>query len=255
MYIPIEIRKLTNHEKPKKDRMGMSGSRVYMYPSFALKIHEIKDGTLLKEYRTLAWLEGKLPVPQVICYVEKKNYAYMLMNKLLGVMTCDKSQLDNPFEMISLLSKGLKMLWEVPFLDCPFDSTLKNKLKIAEKNVIEDDVDVTQSEEGTYGENGFKDPRALFDWLYLNQPKEELVFSHSDYCLPNVFIKDNQVVGFIDFDRAGIACKWADIALCVRSIEHNFGKNDAYNHYLFKELNLEPDWDKIRYYILLDELL
>ena len=55
-----------------------------------------------------------------------------------------------------------------------------------------------------------------------NQPKEELVFTHGDYCLPNSFIKDNKTVGFIDLGNAGIADKWQDLALCIRSLEHNF---------------------------------
>ena len=63
----------------------------------------------------------------------------------------------------------------------------------------------------------------------------------------------------IDLGNAGVADKWRDIALCYRSLRHNadgtFGK-----YYpgiapddLFKELGIEPDWDKMRYYILLDE--
>lgn len=254
MYIPKEIRQLTHDVKPKKDTMGMSGSRVYIYDRFVLKIHEKKDRILVKEKDTLLWLKNRLPVPEVICYKEMKTYAYLLMSKLDGVMTCDPSVLDKPYDMISMLAKGLKMLWKIDIKDCPFDSTLKEKLNICQKNVEEDDVDISQAEDDTYGENGFKDPYELLDWLKNNQPEEELVFSHSDYCLPNVLVKDNKITGFIDFDRAGIACKWADISLCVRSIYHNFGHHEDYIKHLFNELDMSPDWNKIRYYILLDEL-
>lgn len=51
----------------------------------------------------------------------------------------------------------------------------------------------------------------------------------------------------------GIADTYQDIALCVRSLKHNFG-TDEYTELLFKHLDMEPDWERIDYYILLDEL-
>ncbi len=74
-----------------------------------------------------------------------------------------------------------------------------------------------------------------------------------DYCLPNVFFHKGKVTGFIDLGRAGISDKCQDIALCVRSLEHNL-KNKKYTDLLFQCLNIEPNYEKINYYILLDEL-
>lgn len=68
-------------------------------------------------------------------------------------------------------------------------------------------------------------------------------------------------MGLIDLGRTGVADKWCDIALCYRSLSHNFsGRYNRSIHadfdemLLFKELEIEPDWEKLRYYILLDEL-
>ena len=75
-----------------------------------------------------------------------------------------------------------------------------------------------------------------------------------------MFFKDGKVSGLIDLGNAGVADKWRDIALCYRSLRHNadgtFGKyySGIDPDDLFKELGIEPDWDKMRYYILLDEL-
>ncbi len=255
MYIPKKIMNIVQGEKPQKDQMGMSGSHVYLFSNWVLKIHETQERVLKKEYEVLRWLKGKLPVPNVLAYIEHKTYSYLLMTKLLGVMTCDPSVLEKPYEMIKHLAKGLKMLWNVDTKDCPFQNGLLEKLKTARRNIDIDDVDVTQAEENTYGEKGFKDPEELYQWLVKNQPPEELVFTHGDYCLPNVFVDENDITGFIDFDRTGIACRWADMSLVVRSIYHNFGHHEAYIDALFHELDIKPDWDKIRYYILLDELL
>lgn len=56
--------------------------------------------------------------------------------------------------------------------------------------------------------------------------------------------------------QAGNADKWQDIALCVWSIGYNLRNCDGKDKYvdmLFDYLTIEPDWDKINYYILLDE--
>ena len=78
---------------------------------------------------------------------------------------------------------------------------------------------------------------------------------------PRGKIPAQRTVGFIDLGRGGIGDKWNDIALCYRSLKHNFdgtygGKvyEDFHPDMLFEKLGLEPDWDKIKYYLLLDEL-
>lgn len=98
-------------------------------------------------------------------------------------------------------------------------------------------------------------------WLKQNKPQEELVFSHGNYCLPNIFVKNDRISGFIDLGRSGVADIYQDIALYYRSLQHNFHGKYAKRTYdsfdakiLFDQLEIEPDWEKIRWYILLDEL-
>jgi len=97
--------------------------------------------------------------------------------------------------------------------------------------------------------------------LKNNRPDEEPCLIHGDYCLPNIFLQNEKVAGFIDIGGAGIGDKWQDIALCYRSLKHNFeGKYNGISYagyhpdMLFEELGIAPDWDKINYYILMDEL-
>ena len=155
----------------------------------------------------------------------------------------------------------MKWLWSVDISDCPCNNTLAHKLKQAEFQVTHGLVDLENTEPETFSENGFANPEALLQWLYENQPKEELVLSHGDYCLPNIFAKEDAFCGFVDVGRMGIADKWQDIALCYRSLAHNFaGKYNGISYgtfdasLFFEMLGVEPDWKKIRYYILLDEL-
>jgi len=148
-------------------------------------------------------------------------------------------------------------------------AAVKEKLAQAEINVKSGLVDLDNVEPETFGENGFKDPYDLLEWLCRNRPVEEPVMSHGDYCLPNLFGVGERVTGFIDLGRSGVGDKWCDIAICFRSLNHNYsGKyqkkyqekyqkkaNMVYDEMLlFRELGIKPDWEKIKYYILLDEL-
>ena len=101
----------------------------------------------------------------------------------------------------------------------------------------------------------------LLNWLVDNKPKKELVLSHGDFCLPNIFINNDKISGFIDLGRIGIGDKWNDIALCYRSLKWNAQGRYGGNGYpkltpdmLFDALEIEPNFEKIEYYTLLDEL-
>jgi kanamycin kinase/aminoglycoside 3'-phosphotransferase-3 len=73
-------------------------------------------------------------------------------------------------------------------------------------------------------------------------------------------VKNGHFRGFIDVGDLGVGEKWRDIALCYRSLLHNadgtYGPvypNIAPDR-LFSALGIAPDWEKVRYYRLLDEL-
>ncbi|SKC81897.1 Aminoglycoside phosphotransferase [Maledivibacter halophilus] len=83
---------------------------------------------------------------------------------------------------------------------------------------------------------------------------EDFVFTHGDYCMANIILLGNKLSGFIDLGRAGVSDRYQDIALAVRSFEHNFG-TDKWNDLFYKEYGIEDvDYSKIEFYILLDEL-
>ena len=204
----------------------------------------------------MKWLEGKIPVPKVIAYEKDDEYQYLLMSRVSGKMSCDKYYLEHPKELLDILAKALKMLWNIDVSDCPRSRNIEVELSEAKYRVENNLVDMDNVEPTTFGKDGFENPRALLNWLYENKPDYEPVLSHGDFCLPNIFIEDGRVSGFIDLGDTGIGDKWRDIALCYRSLKHNF--DGSYGDFdpdmLFEALEIEPDWEKLRYYILLDEL-
>lgn len=257
--LPKNIRKHLSNEAYETDHTGMSDSSVLLFQD---KILKIQKNTLEAEteYRMMQWLKGRLPVPQVYAHEIQGDVSYLLMSRCPGEMACAKKYISDPDLLTDRLAQGLKKLWEVDISGCPADWRLKRKLEQAQFNVEHGLVDIENTEPGTFGEGGFAGPKELLDWLYGNQPQEEPVLSHGDFCLPNLLF-DEATAWYIDLGRAGIADKWCDIALCYRSLSHNYDGVYGDQHreglddlLLFRKLGLAPDWEKIRYYILLDEL-
>lgn len=259
MKIPQGMQKLINDPSYEMDQVGMSDSNVLIFSDMVLKI-QAEGEESDHEYRMMEWLKGKLPVPDVLAFEKENGKSYLLMSKLDGKMACSDYYLKKPNELSSLLAQGMELLCQVDTTGCPFVVDLDKKLEMAEYNVVHDLVEVEDAEPDTFTKY-FKSPAHLLDWLKHNKPQEELVLTHGDYCLPNIFLKDGKVSGFIDLGKTGLADKWQDIALCYRSFKHNreglYGGTKYANvspDMLFETLKIRPDWDKIRYYILLDEL-
>lgn len=261
LRLPESIRQILSDETYRMDSTGMSESSVLIFADKVLKIQK-RCGESDSELCMMEWLQGKLPVPRVLAHETAGDMSYLLMSRIPGEMACAEAYMQNPARQVKLLAAGLKRLWSVDIADCPSDWSLKNKLLSAEYNVKNGLVDMDNVEPDTFGEKGFRDPEALLRWLWENRPQEEPVLSHGDYCLPNIFGNGEALSGYIDLGRTGIADKWCDIALCYRSLSANYsGKYSGGQTYercddllLFRELGLKPDWEKIRYYILLDEL-
>ena len=257
---PPKIKQFVADKPFEIDEIGLSGNQVLIFDDMVLKIED--DATAMNEQvELLRWLDGKLPVPEVLAHEVLDGKCYLLMSRIGGKMSCDTYYLEYPNILLKALACGLKMLWEVDIRECPRVRDLDTVLKEARIQVENNLVDVDNVEPTTFGEGGFESPKHLLEWLENNRPTFEPVFSHGDYCLPNVFLESDRVKGFIDLDRAGIGDKWNDIALCYRSLKHNFdgtygGK--VYENFnadiLFEILEIEPNWQKINYYLLLDEL-
>jgi kanamycin kinase/aminoglycoside 3'-phosphotransferase-3 len=258
--LPGKIRNLVEGKSYTTDDIGKSGSMVLIFEDMVLKITD-KPSDDKDAVEMMRWLEGKIPAPQVIAFEEDDSRCYLLMSRVRGKMACDRYYLERPKELVPLLSKSVKMIQSIDVKDCPVVKDLDRSLKEAEYRVENGLVDISDAEPGTFGENGrFRDPVELLSWLKENRPSYEPVLSHGDLCLPNILIEDGDISGFIDMGNCGIADKWEDIAMLYRSLRHNFdgtyGKvypgldPDSF----FAELGIVPDYKKIDYYILLDEL-
>ena len=260
MTLPESIRQHLPDDAYQLDHLGCSEATVLQFSDRVLKIQR-DCNVSANEYHMMQWLQGKLPVPKIIAADHVDGVRYLLMSRMPGKYLCDDAILDDQHRLAELCAEGLRRLWAVDITDCPTCRTLDDKFSEIEAGLCGGWITAEQAgQPDTYGPNGFVSPAALFDWLVAHRPAEELVLSHGDYCLPNLFADDRGLTGFIDIGLSGVADKWVDIDKGLWSMWANTtgffgGKQRPFDRkLLFDALGMQPDEDKIRYYGLLDEL-
>ena len=258
--LPGRISKKITDLNWNSDSVGKSDSTVILFEKMVMKIEKITRNSE-QELILLDWLDGKLPVPKIIEAEKQDGYSFLLMSKMPGEMVCTGNSLMNMEATVMALVNGLKKMWEVNIANCPCRNTVSDKLIQAKYNIENNLVDVDDFEPETLSPEGFSSVLDLYDYLYANRPKEDLVFAHGDFSLPNILVVGDKITGLIDWGNGGVADRWQDISLCYRGLRKKYSKYSLYseNEYLkykelfFKELGIEPDEEKTRYLNLLDE--
>jgi len=207
-------------------------------------------GALAADRKLLPWLAGKLPVPKLLYFGEEAGRDHLLMSAVEGEQAASDSCLATPERTVMRYAEALRMIHAVPISGCPIDRRLDLALDEAADRVRLGLIDTQDFEPANLGVT----PAQLLAELRGNRPvREELVFTHGDYCMPNLVLNGDAVGGIIDWVRGGIADRYQDVALAVRSLAHN-RLRDLVPLFLSTYGIDEPDDARIRYYIKLDEL-
>ncbi len=251
---PETIKKYISGKNFYSENIGRSGSDIYVFDDSVLKI-ENSSCSSDNEHHILNVLDGILPVPKTLAFDKKDGKNYLLMSKLTGEMACSKKHISSPKETVLALADGLKLLWEVDISAIPLPDGDKNELEAARKRI--DDGGISAHIDG------IGDEEEIYEYLNSNKPDGEKVLSHGDYCLPNVFIENGKVCGFLDLGGAGFSSKWRDIECCLWSMHYNFcelsgmpeEEMSGYEKLFFDRLGIEKDEKMIFYYSAFSALL
>ncbi len=223
-----------------------SQSEVYRYqklskPDLFLKIsHSTTDAPLINEKNAMNWLLAKLPVPHVVAYCKVQTTEYLLTTSIPGLSSESHALSTEKKPLVQILAEGLRTIHNISIANCPLPVfTAQSLLKTAHQNVTSGHITAQ-----TLAER--KDPRtpeqALTEIHALKPDGEDLVFTHGDYCLPNVMIDNNALSGFIDWGSAGIGDRHRDFVSAQYSIRRNLGAewiDPFFDHYDRKFLNIK----------------
>ena len=227
MNLPTEISHLINSESINEIHIGESKSRVFQVTGksgepYFLKIanSEYVKLEIEREVEVLEWLsKHRLPVPSKVALAYKETQTYFLQTAVPGVPLSAVASELVPNDCLRLGAEFLRTLHTLDINSCPFDRRLEVVRKLAKINIENGLVDESDFDPEDQG----KSAKELFQEL-PQDIKEDLVFTHGDYCFPNIIFQDGLISGVVDLGRAGIADRYQDIGLFIRSFKSNIAE-------------------------------
>lgn len=175
--------------------IGHSDSRVFFIEYKGKKTYVLKCNPLVSnrnlesEKANLEWLENKLKIPKVEEYKVDQNWEWLLTEFVDGQPSFEYGK-GREAEVGKILGETLAEIHSIPFKDYPKQSN-HTLLMMNELNKGNDNREI--------------DP----------------VFSHGDYCLPNILIQSGVYSGLIDLGDAGIYDRYHDVFWCIWSLKYN----------------------------------
>lgn len=215
--------------------IGCSDTNVYKLTknnkNIYLKVG--KSGLITNEYLNLKLLKEYIKAPEIIYYYNNE-IEILITTEMKGKMSCDNEYINNnPENTINILCTAIKELQSIEL-----DDNLKNHFL---KFDIDKEINIIKSKisSGIINKipekdvfNKFKNLDEIIIYLDKNKPEGKLYLSHGDVSMPNVFINDNKLEGFIDIGNAGIRQKWYDITDLYISIRRNFQSQELADKFL-----------------------
>lgn len=261
MRLPKILTDKINLEKATTPTMGFSDATVllikegYQQKDVVIKYGKSKD--IEKEANILKWLKDRIEVPEVYEFIKIEETYYLIMEMLPGVMGQYGFHELSLEEMVILYANEIKKWHQIDYSTFPTYNTLEDKIKHAKGNVEKGLVKTQYFERELQGKSG----QEVYDEMLKYYPKSfDLVLCHGDVCMPNFMYLKGKVTGWIDVVGCGVNDRYLDIAIALRTLRFNFEWvnqefSKAYmdlflNSYGIKQL----DMDKVKFYILLDEL-
>ena len=252
--LPPKLEKILEEFDWSINTIGCSKSEVFKLTrngeTLYLKVNKPDSiFNLENEKIILTWLKDKLPVPEVIFFSTFEGKEFLLISEIEGKVSFEASSDEEKRQNIRILAEGLKQIHSIEISDCPTDNSPDKLIQIAKNKLERKEISSSKFDKRWRT----KTPEELFQEILEIKPNGyNLVFSHGDYCLPNIIFKDGELNGFIDWAYGGINDRYFDFAAVAWSIGYNFG--EEWIKFFFEDYGLEEiNWDRIKFYQMLNE--
>jgi aminoglycoside phosphotransferase len=231
MELPVEIQALVDIGSREEVRTGESKSRVFRISGKTGQLYYLKVSNsnyvakeIVREAEILEWLSHRcIPAPSKVALVHFLNQTYFLTTEVEGRSMANAAADLDPKDCMRMGAEFLGLLHKIDIRSCPFDRRLHVTRELAAANLnagLVDEGDFDQDNQNKTADQLFREISASMDI------QEDLVFTHGDYCFPNIIVKGKSVSGVIDLGRAGVADRYQDIGLFLRSFKSNIANPD-----------------------------
>ncbi|MDO8913943.1 MAG: aminoglycoside 3'-phosphotransferase [Phenylobacterium sp.] len=232
---------------------GQSGDLVARCGDAFVKVtqrsHVWNSQALEREAEVLRWLAGRAPVPRVLWFGQVDDDLALVTLTAPGTAVSHVGEPEAEAALVATIAT-LAALHATPIADCPFDLRLSIKLAEAQARVEGGAVDETDFDPERLGLT----VQQAWDQLTATLPvTEDPVLAHGDASLPNFVWNGGAQVTLIDVGRFGVADRYQDLSLFLRSARRNHPHVDAV-HLLARHYRLaDLDQARLDFYRFLDE--
>lgn len=182
---------------------------------------QVDQFVVVGEIDRIEWLDRRLPVPKVMASapIATGGHAAVFSTPPGKPATATDSSHD-PVRSVELFAQALRFVHEIPIDRCPFSNKLDVRLRSIRRRLKAGRYDSMQLSEAYRRYPATQ----LFDMLVERQPKEEdFVFAHGAWMMDVVYLDSQGVSGITEWDRAGIADRYVDLAKGAQSVADRVG--------------------------------
>ncbi len=233
--------------------LGCSSADVFLLTArrragLYLKRQPLGAGPPLAEERDrIAWIGGRLPVPEVVAWIEEDGCEFLVTTAIGGRPA---SEAEDGAATARLLGEALRRVHELPVDACPFDVRVDAALAASRRNAERGWVDESDFDPERVG-------RTAADILAeaeRSRPAEgRVVFTHGDASAANFLVRGGRLTGIVDWGGAGASDPWRDLALATGSVTWNHGPGHEEELLAAYGVN-ELDRERVAWWRLVDEL-
>lgn len=209
---------------------GASGDLVHrvVLPSDKFCFLKVATGDRRKELRrehaVLSWLDGRAGAPLVEAYWEEDEESYLVTSGMSGRPVSEGITVRPVGPLLSELARSLREVHSLPIAACPFERNLGTTVAEAHRQAGEGAVDLTNLD---MVRRGWSLDQLLSELDRSLPHTEERAFTHGDFSLTNVLLKEGRVTGVVDWGGAGLADPYRDVALLLRGLARNYRMNST----------------------------
>ncbi len=206
---------------------GQSGDLVAQTGALVVKLAPADlphNMTLLqREIDVLRWLGARANTPAIVWTGPCEAGLALVSQAIAGTPVSHVPEDQAQAALIATI-EALAALHALDPAGCPFDTSLPAKFALAEQNVeagLVDEDDFDGEREGWSGQQALAHAHAT------RPATEHLVLTHGDASLPNFIWSPGRPVTLLDLGRFGLADRYQDLALFLRSAQFNHPTIDA----------------------------
>jgi kanamycin kinase len=203
------------------------------------------------EAARMSWLAPFSRVPQVLEVLDDPHSAatVLVTTALPGETAVADGWKADPASAVTAIGRGLRYLHDnAPTNSCPFAWSVSGRIEEARRRVT---TGATQPSDWHPAHQALSRDHVM-TILQSPPPLDIAVVCHGDACAPNTIIDQGVWTGHVDLGTAGVADRWADLAVASWSTEWNYGS--GWDRPLLDAYGVEPDPDRTAYYRLLWDL-